>query len=58
MAAVLRIPEKSGSEILLTYKLTKSNAKLETGAELVLEVNGDMSFPQVLVDRSFFLTNL
>lgn len=39
MAAVLRIPEKSGSEILLSYKFTKSNAKLETGAELVLEVS-------------------
>ncbi|CAO3619754.1 unnamed protein product [Mucor hiemalis] len=41
MAAVLRIPEKSGSEILLTYKLNKSNAKLETGAELVLEADGE-----------------
>lgn len=39
MAAILRIPEKSGAEILLTYKLTQSDAKLETASELSLEVN-------------------
>jgi hypothetical protein len=44
MAAVLRIPEKFSSEILLAYKLTKSNAKLETGADLVLEVKKDTFF--------------
>jgi hypothetical protein len=38
MAAILRIPEKSGSEIILTHKLTKSDVKLETAAELSLEV--------------------
>lgn len=38
MAAVLRIPEKTATEVFLTYKLTKSDAKLEAGAELVLEV--------------------
>lgn len=38
MAAVLRIPEKTATEVVLTYKLTKSDAKLETGSELVLEV--------------------
>lgn len=38
MAAVLRIPEKTSTEVLLTYKYVKSNAKLEAGSELVLEV--------------------
>ncbi|KAI9487671.1 MAG: hypothetical protein EXX96DRAFT_475650 [Benjaminiella poitrasii] len=41
MASILRIPEKSGSEILLTYKITKSDAKLETAAELSFEVDGE-----------------
>lgn len=37
--STLRIPEKSGQEILLTYKLVKSDAQLDTSAkELVLEV--------------------
>ncbi|KAI7907488.1 uncharacterized protein BX663DRAFT_528330 [Cokeromyces recurvatus] len=41
MASILRIPEKSGSEILLTYKLTKSDAKLETATELSFEIDGE-----------------
>lgn len=38
MAAVLRIPEKNASEVLLVSKLIQSDVKIETSAELVLEV--------------------
>lgn len=38
MAAVLRIPEKNASEVLLISKLIQSDVKIETSAELVLEV--------------------
>lgn len=40
MAAVIRIPEKSGKDIVLTFKYLKAEsvAKLETGSKLVLEV--------------------
>ncbi|KAI8090101.1 uncharacterized protein B0P05DRAFT_529332 [Gilbertella persicaria] len=38
MPATLRIPEKTGNEILLVHKLTKSDAQIETGSELVFEV--------------------
>ncbi|KAG2235783.1 hypothetical protein BDF21DRAFT_358544 [Thamnidium elegans] len=41
MAAVLRIPEKTSTEVLLTYKYVKSDAKLEAGSELVLEAAGE-----------------
>jgi hypothetical protein len=50
MAAVLRIPEKSASEIILIHKLTKSDVKLETATELSLEVNDSlMTFIYVYV---------
>ncbi|KAI9362155.1 hypothetical protein BD770DRAFT_434116 [Pilaira anomala] len=50
MAAVLRIPEKTATEVLLTYKLTKSNAQLETGAELSLEVDNEkMDAPNTII---------
>ncbi|KAI8889086.1 nucleic acid-binding protein [Backusella circina FSU 941] len=43
MSAVIRIPEKSGKDILLTFKYLKAEsvAKLEAGPELVLEVSGE-----------------
>ncbi|KAK4516716.1 Rho-type GTPase activating protein Rga1 [Mucor velutinosus] len=41
MAAVLRIPEKNASEILLVSKLVQSDAKVETSNDLVLELDGE-----------------
>ncbi|KAL9559042.1 hypothetical protein MBANPS3_000605 [Mucor bainieri] len=41
MAAVLRIPEKNASEILLVSKLVQSDAKIETSNDLVLELDGE-----------------
>ncbi|GAA5804850.1 hypothetical protein EDC94DRAFT_695070 [Helicostylum pulchrum] len=41
MAAVLRIPEKTSTEVLLTYKYVNSSATLEAGSELVLEAAGE-----------------
>ncbi|GAN00793.1 tRNA binding domain containing protein [Mucor ambiguus] len=41
MAAVLRIPEKNASEILLVSKLVQSDAKIETSNDLLLELDGE-----------------
>ncbi|KAI8971588.1 hypothetical protein BDF20DRAFT_885197 [Mycotypha africana] len=40
MAAILRIPEKSGNEIRLAHKFVNSNVQIETGNELLLEAEG------------------
>ncbi|KAG2197922.1 hypothetical protein INT46_001679 [Mucor plumbeus] len=41
MAAVLRIPEKNASEVLLVSKLIQSDVKVETSAEIILEIDGE-----------------
>lgn len=55
MAAILRIPEKSGAEILLAYKLAHSDAQLETASELSYEVNNKRKYVEIINDSPFML---